>query len=267
MNEITQTNFTLRVSIPDIECSNCVLRLRYLPNNSLEPPAFYQCADVSVSRGDSATPSASNNLRGTKTVQIPSATGGTDCCAPGQFTMNAYETSSWRQPTQLKYYFDTNAGLQRIDTNSGSGSTIYDGHFQMFSNYSSGAEAYYNVNDDTCVIYGLDYWNDWCYGSVNNEVYVQSVMVGNEAADVWQVPGSVFSWSNTQENCVPVSLNRYDTGETTFYYNFQEEAPSADVFVPPLACVTEIARMKDLSTLPKAPHGHPSAPRTMHKSK
>lgn len=262
MNEITQTNFTIRVAVPDVECTACVMRLRYLPHNPLEPTAFYQCADVSVSKGAESHPaltSTAPNLRGHTTPPGQ----GVECCTARQFTMQAYETSSWRQPTQLTYYFDTDAGLQRIDTNSGSGSTIYDGHFQMYSNYSSGAEAYYNVAEDSCVVYGLDYWNDWCYGSTNDEEYVQSVIVGNQLADVWQVPGNVFSWSNTRDHCVPVSLNRDDTGETTFYYNFVEKISSEDVFIPPAACVTELSKVAHLhhSVLPRAPHSHPNAPR------
>jgi hypothetical protein len=272
MNEISQTNFTLRVAVPDIECSHCVLRLRYLSNNPLEPSAFYECADVSVARRADG-----GNLRGgspaaadaTAGQQAPAGGGGggggggTECCAPGQFTMQGYETSSWRQPTQMSYYFDTAAGLQRIDSNSGSGDSIYDGHFEMYSNYSSGAEAYYNVETGSCIVYGLDYWNDWCFGSGNSEVYVSSVMVGSQAADVWQVPGSVFSWSDTQQGCIPVSMNRYDTGETTFYYNFAEGTPDAAVFVPPAACVAGLteAALVQPSALPRAPHGHPSAPR------
>ena len=242
--------------------------MRYVPHNPLEPDNFYQCSDVSVTAAKSGVNKSGSaqamSLRGssssgTGSLEKSSVTGGTDCCAPAQFSMQAYETASWRAPTQLTYYFDTSSQLQRIDTNSGSGTTIYDGHFQMYSNYSSGAEAYYNVVTGECVVYGLDYWNDWCFGAVNDEQYVTSVMVGNEVADVWQVPGNVFSWTNTRKNCLPVSLNRYDTGETTFYYNFKEGTPAADVFKPPAACVTELARaalLLDTSALPSAPFRH-----------
>jgi hypothetical protein len=273
MNEITQTNFTLSVKIPDVECEQCVLRLRYAPHNPLEPEYFYQCSDVSVT---SSAAHVVSSLRGSSSISSPTekesvAEGpGVDCCAPAQFSMQAYETASWRNPTQLNYYFDTEAQLQRIDTNSGSGTTIYDGHFQMYSNYSSGAEAYYNVVTGDCVVYGLDLWNNWCFGSINDEQYVTSVMVGNEVADVWQVPGLPFSWTSTRENCLPVSLNRYDTGETTFYYNMNAVAPSAEVFQPPPACVTELARVAqqlESSTLPLAPfrHSNSNSIRKMHK--
>lgn len=264
MNEISQTNFTLKVEIPNTECDKCVLRLRYVPHNPLEPDYFYQCSDVSVikspspsSKTEAASPQAS--LRGT-TASSSSSSGGVECCAPATFSMQAYETSSWRSPTQLTYYFDTEAQLQRIDTDSGTGTTIYDGHFQMFSNYTSGAEAYFNVITGECVVYGLDFWNNWCYGSVNDEQYVTSVMVGNEIADVWQVPGNVFSWTNTRDNCLPVSLNRYDTGETTFYYNVKasDSTPNMEVFQPPAACITELNKVAHLhaSELPKAPFRH-----------
>ncbi|KAF2071243.1 hypothetical protein CYY_007445 [Polysphondylium violaceum] len=45
----TQTNFTIPILVPSTPCDSCVIRVRYVPNNPLEPPmGFVQCADVQI---------------------------------------------------------------------------------------------------------------------------------------------------------------------------------------------------------------------------
>jgi len=52
----SQTNFTLTVVMPDVDCAHAVLRVRYISNKPTEPLAFHQCADISIvkSNGTSA---------------------------------------------------------------------------------------------------------------------------------------------------------------------------------------------------------------------
>ena len=60
MNEITQTNFTFDVVMPNIPCDECVIRLRYLSNNPLEDDRgtiFYQCADIKLTPSTKSTKS------------------------------------------------------------------------------------------------------------------------------------------------------------------------------------------------------------------
>jgi hypothetical protein len=51
---ITQTNFTIEATVPQVTCDHCVLRVRYVSNNPDEavknnPNAiFYQCVDVKI---------------------------------------------------------------------------------------------------------------------------------------------------------------------------------------------------------------------------
>ena len=117
-NMITQTNFTIPVQIPNIDCEHCVLRMRYISQNPTEDhggsPTFHQCADVSVKKSAVVSPATAHK-------KTPS-TGGAECCAPKQFTLEGYETGSgWRNPTSIKYFFDAENELFRIDQNSGSG--------------------------------------------------------------------------------------------------------------------------------------------------
>jgi hypothetical protein len=155
MNEITQTNFTMWVVAPNLDLDHGVLRIRYVSQNPSEDDrgtTFYQCADVSVtktSEEDLAKKAASTTAVATATATAPvrksvtteleqvprnrdrlqAPVGGVDCCAPKQFTMQAYETGSWRNPTTKKYFFDAPTQMFRIDTNSGTGksrSTSFD---------------------------------------------------------------------------------------------------------------------------------------------
>lgn len=128
----------------------------------------------------------------------------------------------------------------------------------MYSNFTSGIEYYYNVVAGTCDLYGLNYWSDWCYGSVNTQTYLTSVTVGNEEADVWQQDNSPFTWTNTRDSCVPVSHTRIDTGEATFYYNMVVGAPDLSVHTIPSACKRKQEEMTEeqLKSLKAAPAHH-----------
>ena len=64
MNEVTQTNFSINVTMPDMTCSECVIRVRYETNNPLEDDRgtiFYQCADIALV--SSSNESESSKLR------------------------------------------------------------------------------------------------------------------------------------------------------------------------------------------------------------
>eukprot|EP01033_Poteriospumella_lacustris_P004845 gene4845-3474_t len=253
MNEITQTNFTIKVQIPNVECKHCVIRLRYVSQNPTENDrgmTFYQCADVKVVKSTEVVKPAAAPAK----PVVPTNATSLDCCAPAQFTLEGYEVSTWRgNPTTKKFYFDAKNKLFRVDTNSGKGVTPKDGTFQMISNFTSGIEYYYNVATGSCALYGLNYWSDWCYGSVNKQTYKGSFGVGSETANAWVQDGTPFVWAATQNTCVPISQVRSDTGETTFFFNMKEGAPDASVFEVPAACKRAEAELTDRKALPSAP--------------
>lgn len=233
MNMITQTNFTLSVVIPNVDCEACVLRTRYISHNPTEDSGgssnFHQCADVTVKK--TSQPVASAPTSSPKKLSKEQG-----CCAPKQFTMEGYETSDWRNPTHFKFFFDAENELFRIDQDSGSGTTVKDGKFQMFNEFKTGIEYYYNVNTDTCLLYHLNLWNDWCYGPVNNQVWHDQVRVGDQNADVWSMDGNDFYFTNIQDSCTPVSKARGNNGEVLMYYNFVEGPPVDGFFDLPAAC-------------------------------
>lgn len=241
MNEITQTNFTLPVNIPNIDCEHCVIRMRYVSKNPTENDrgtTFYQCADVSISKEAEPQPEDDEVMADDDRADL-------ECCAPSQFVMRGYETSSWRNPTSLTFYFDAVNQLFRVDSDSGSGKTTYDGNFQMYSNFTSGIEYYFNVNTNECDLYGLNLFSNWCYGSVNNQKYQQTVKVGSELADVWYVPDNIFTWTASRANCVPLSKSRADNGELTMYYNMIAGEPNMKVHELPQACKSSYQRLME----------------------
>lgn len=127
MNEITQTNFTIRVAVPNQAVDHGVIRLRYLSQNPTEDDrgtTFYQCADVRIVEPSTDDPTAADDsINADDKTSADDATV-KDCCAPKQFVLHGYETGSWRNPTDKKYYFDAVNKLFRVDTNSGNGKRV-----------------------------------------------------------------------------------------------------------------------------------------------
>lgn len=256
LNMITQQNFTMTVTVPNIDCEHCVLRMRYVSQNPTEDhggsPTFHQCSDVKIVKGTGAD--ANKLSANPKEETVTDETN--DCCAPKKFTMQGYETSNWRNPTKLNYFFDSANQLFRIDSYSGEGTTAKNGHFQMFNDFKNGIEYYYNVATNNCDLYGLNLWYDWCYGAINHQVHRDEIRIGDETADVWGMDGNDFLWSNTRESCTPVSRFRPSTAETIFYYNLQSDYLPVDYFDLPQACVEEAARVNNNGTLTTSPITH-----------
>jgi len=243
MNMITQTNFTITGTVPNIDCPACTFRVRYVSNNPLENDRgeiFYQCGDIRIQQNKSPIPILPPS--GFGNIDKQPGDGQSCCVTEQQWLMNAYESGSYRNPTQMVIAYDSVNKLMRVDTNSGGGVTIYDGTFIMFLNFTSGIEYYVNVNKGgECSAYGLDYWNDWCYGGVSQkETFVESVTVGGARCDVWG--NDDFHFINSQEGCSPVLLQRND-GSVTIYYNLVPYNDSS-IFVPPSNCHTAEVRGK-----------------------
>jgi hypothetical protein len=285
MNMITQTNFTVSVTVPNVDCPHCVLRMRYLSNNPKEDDrgtTFYQCADVSVAKQDNVAPvEAPEKAKLTRHVEAGNCPAGQSytcsghfgacvcvdtvataeaqrnndhsCCSAEQFTMQGFETGSYRNPTQKKYFFDTSKQMFRIDTDSGSGVDVKDGYFQMFNNFTSGIEYYYNVHAGTCDLYHCDLWDNWCYGSANQQTHYDEIKMGSETADVWGMDGTDFTWTNQRKQCIPVGMNRGSTGETTVFFNYEASAPADSDFELPVACLEKARQLHDVKSLPRSP--------------
>ncbi len=114
-------------------------------------------------------------------------------------------------------YYDAINKLLRVDTVSGAGTghSIYDGSFTHFNNFTSGIEYYLNTVTGVCEPAGLDYWNDWCYGTVNQtEIFVDQIVIGQTTVNIYENGEFYFGGSN-DATCQPVVFSRPDKGMTT----------------------------------------------------
>jgi len=247
MNMISQENFSIPIVVPNIACQECVIRARYVSNNPDENDRgeiFYQCADViitnevtQVEKAPAPAPAKAPNFLQSLIKSIPrSPTPTTDlsCCTKPQWELNFYETGSWRQPTEGFMAYDAINQYIRVDTYSGDGITIYDGHFQMYNNFSNGIEYYYNVENNTCLLYGLDIWQDWCYGDGQTEEYLETIDIGGAVSNLWT--DGDFTFGGAQSDCRPVLRAR--DGALTIYYNVTYGIEFPDVFTPPEICLS-----------------------------
>lgn len=136
----------------------------------------------------------------------------------------------------------------------------------MYNNFTSGIEYYYNVAADSCDLYGLNLWSDWCYGAANQQYFSKSITIGVQSASVWAQEGSPFTWTSTYSTtpsvtasavCVPMAQHRLDSGESTYYYDMKVGAPDASVFALPTACVrAEETLLQGSKSLPVSPAHH-----------
>lgn len=238
MNQITQTNFSVTAVVPNVDCTNCVLRLRYVSNNAGENDRgeiFYQCSDISISRSTEKAVPKSKPAR-----FKPRLRGGPGkvCCASKQFTAEFEGSSQWRGKTQGTIYYDADRQLMRMDTVVGDGhgtSPITAGTFEIYYNFTDGYQYLYDVNNKSCEPFGLDMWFEWCYGGKDyNQNFEFSTVVGETQCDVWST-GS-FRFVDSPATCSPVALFREDSSDLTLYYNVEHTVAQPTVFNLPPEC-------------------------------
>nr|ACC43943.1 unknown [Philodina roseola] len=250
MNQITQTNFTVSVNLPNQPCDQCVLRVRYLSNNPEEEDhgtTFHQCSDVKLTASTDDTPHSSGPSEEISPIVPPIRQNDPhDCCAPESFTTNFFHIiPSTQSHAQGMIYYDKKAQQMRVtvSTNHGQGNTTYDGTFDMWMNFTSGYQYYYNRNSGACDLYGLDYWNDWCFGNTFNQsedfvaadVRCSGGRSPHERCDQWRNGGFLFeTYANNQ--CFPASISRQN-GERYEYFEGRTEPIPPSVFVPNPVCV------------------------------
>ena len=61
-HEWTQTNLTLKIVLPNVDCPHAVLRVRYISNKPTEPLSFHQCADITIASTPDPVPARGTAL-------------------------------------------------------------------------------------------------------------------------------------------------------------------------------------------------------------
>lgn len=274
MGELTQTNFTRTIDVPDMECDACVLRVRYMSNNPDEDPeghgpTFYQCADVKfVSSSD--TPAAT-------TPSTPAMPANQDsnndypnaCCAPSSFT-TSFQMVKPMTTSKGTIYYDMGAKMMREDVvhGAGTGTTASNGQFTIISNFTSGDGYYFNVNTGKCMLggaFGLDLWNSWCFGSSDeSEKFAYSApcqQQGSGSCNYYMNEDWAFS-ATADSQCFPDSIiGAQNSGNAaTVTYSGAKAGPiNPDMWDVPAACKAAEAMAHGDRRVQEATRVHPSA--------
>ena len=248
MNQITQTNFSVEINLPDQPCDECVLRVRYITNNPEEEDhgnVFHQCSDVTLT---SKAPETQQDKPATQSIQKFQMTGEEDphdCCAPESFS-NAFfhviPVIDFRAEGVI--YYDQKAQQMRVTVlnNGGRGNTTFDGAFDMWMNFTSGNQYYYNRNTGACDLYGLDFWNDWCFGNKYNQsedfvaadVRCVASMPPGEQCHQWRNGEFLFEVF-ASSSCLPAGISR-PSGEQYQYFKGKVGPLPPATFVPNPVC-------------------------------
>ncbi|CAF0732325.1 unnamed protein product [Adineta steineri] len=256
MNQITQTNFSIDINLPSEACDECVLRVRYLSNNPEEDDhgtVFHQCSDIKL------TQSSLNMIKSEEVVENIKQEHNEDphdCCAPDSYTNGFFHVIpaiDYRSEGMI--FYDKTAQQMRVmvSVNGGRGNSTYDGVFDMWMNFTSGYQYYYNRNNGTCDLYGLDYWNDWCFGNKYNQsedfvaadIQCTSPFGPTHKCNQWRNGEFLFE-TYAQSECYPSSISR-PSGERIDYIRGSPNPIAPGTFVPNPICLKQ-TKVKHAST-------------------
>lgn len=253
MNQITQTNFSIEIDLPNQPCDQCVLRVRYLSNNPAEDDhgtVFHQCADIKLSSSSSST---LNNEKEDKIESVDifnkqRQDDPHDCCIPESYTNSfVHFIPAIEYQAEGLIYYDQKARQMRVvvSANGGHGNTTDDGTFDMWLNFTSGNQYYYNRNTGACDLYGLDFWNDWCFGNKYNQsedfveanVQCKLPLGPEQRCNQWRNGDFRFETYTTGQ-CFPSSLWR-SSGEVIKYLPGRSDPIPPSIFVPNPTCTKQ----------------------------
>lgn len=150
MNQVTQTNFSLSILLLNETCRRCVLRVRYLSQNPKEDDrgtTFYQCADIQLVANPKAIPATAADEPKAK------ETSSYDCCAPASFVLmfvHRIPETDFHSSGLIYYDKPSKQMAVRITSGPAQSTTIRNGVFAMWMNFTSGLQSYQNVNENSC---------------------------------------------------------------------------------------------------------------------
>ncbi|CAF2000731.1 unnamed protein product [Rotaria magnacalcarata] len=253
MNQITQTNFSIEVDLPNQPCDECVLRVRYLSNNLDEDDhgtVFHQCSDIKLTQSllNALKKEKENKVQLIENINRQRQEDPHDCCVSESYTNAFFHViPAIDYKSEGIIYYDQKARQMRVtvSVNGGRGNTTVDGLFDMWMNFTSGMQYYYNYHSGTCDLYGLDFWNDWCFGNKYNQsedfvaadVTCKSPFGPSQRCNQWQNGEFIFETFASSE-CLPSSITR-PSGEQINYIQGKTDPISPSTFVPNPICLKQ----------------------------
>ncbi|CAF3817349.1 unnamed protein product [Rotaria sp. Silwood1] len=252
MNQITQTNFSVEINLPNQPCDECVLRVRYLSNNPLEDDhgtVFHQCSDIKLTQTLINTKRKDKEQeKRVESMNKERQEDPHDCCIPESYVNSFFHIiPSIDFRSEGVIYYDKKAKQMRVTVvnNGGRGNTTYDGLFHMWMNFTSGKQYYYNYRNGTCDLYGLDYWNDWCFGNKYNQsedfvaadIPCTSPLAPSSKCHQWRNGEFLFE-TYADDSCFPSSISR-PSGERIVYFGGSVHPIPSYIFIPDPVCLKQ----------------------------
>jgi hypothetical protein len=235
MNHNTQTNFSIPILLPNEPCDYCVIRVRYITRNPDEEDhgtTFYQCSDIKLIKSSKNVEEVIIN----EISSIKSSNDPHDCCSPPSVSVKfIHWIPDIVSSSSGIIYYDKPSEQMHI-------SMIMDGiEYSMWMNFTSGKQYYLNINEKYCHLFGLDSWNDWCFGNTFNQS--EKFLLENfpclsgefEYCNRWE--NGDFLFDSTQFGCYPSALSRLSNGEKTIYYNRKDGPFTPSIFQPDPICL------------------------------
>lgn len=255
--------------MPSYTCDPCVLRVQYSPSGSTDiSNNFIQCADIAITASEA---SATATAGGRKHLQrhnkprkhkAPAAAprrlqpASTDCCAPKQFESKFVQSSSdgsmsYDAVNQLIAY-----ALPQDTPLDGNPGGQAGGFWMHYINFTSAQEFVVDSLTGLCSMHTTDQWEDFCFGSGQNEVFERVVTIAGQSINMYTNTAANFYFGADASSCLPVIRERA-RGEMMIYFDSTLGIADPAVFNPPASCAgVEISPRKPQQHAHKHAHGH-----------
>ena len=250
---VTQTNFTLSVTLPSKGCDHCIMRFRYISNNpdEIDPSnntqaIFYNCADIRILSSSASSPPRLSKpfaKRETPSAAQVSESGKAagnafSCCTAPQWEGWAFGYSPLGL-VQHHIYYDAVNKLVRWEQFGALESPALLQRITI-ANYTLSKAGYYAEyvvypQELKCELYGADTFYPWCYGEGYGRPLVQqNLTLGNTTLNVWGNADVGFMWTSTVHECLPFSA--LHQGTSLQFTDVRVGSISPQVFGPPTYC-------------------------------
>jgi hypothetical protein len=211
---VTQTNFSLDLTLPMMVSSHAVLMIRYVSNNPLEvypenntQAIFYNCADIAILPPSNADEEESKIITEKKTTLIEDES--ISCCSPPQWQIAGHEYNSLGYVSHYIWY-DEMMNMVRWDKTGNLESSQQTDKLIVITNYTTSNEYLIYPDRSECELYGADAWYSWCFGAGSGQYFVSNYSIGSTKFSEWTNEANGFTWVSYANECLPRMTSHLD---------------------------------------------------------
>jgi len=250
-DQVTQTNFSIVIRIPNKAASHAIIRFRYQSNNLDEvdknTTIFFNCADIQIISNSRSHEEEINDSENSDNQLLPNLKK-FSCNTPLRWSITAVELNQQLGYIEHKIYYDVVNNRTRWERTGYLESSSQKSTLILINNYNTLIEYVIDPNMKTCSLYGSDMFYGWNYG-VSGMNYVGIVHQNKQILHEWSNPTNLHKWLATQK-CEPYAHILQQTsiifGQAE-YTNFP-----ANTFTPPSFCSGELVQLKGCSPRTRA---------------